>query len=72
MVQELQAASKDLRHLVSFVMHHLMSKLTRSHKAVRGLWMSCGKCKHGGHQSCLRAYFGETTFVHPRQSLTGS
>ena len=23
------------------------------HRGVQGLWMSCGKCKHGGHQVSL-------------------
>lgn len=27
------------------------------HQAVKGLWMGCGKCKHGGHQKCLRLYY---------------
>lgn len=24
---------------------------------VRGLWMGCGKCRHGGHQACMRAFY---------------
>ena len=29
------------------------------HSGVRGLWMGCGRCKHGGHQKCMRLYFRE-------------
>lgn len=26
---------------------------------VRGLWMGCRRCRHGGHEGCLRAYYRE-------------
>lgn len=26
---------------------------------VRGLWMGCMRCRHGGHQRCMRLYYGQ-------------
>ena len=44
------------------------------HAAVKGLWMGCGKCKHGGHQKCLRLYYSSTQLrVAPSEpSATGA
>ena len=40
------------------------------HQAVKGLWMGCGKCKHGGHQKCLRLYYSSTELrIAPLESV---
>lgn len=38
-------------------------------EGVRGLWMACGKCRHGGHQSCMRAFY-RGSLLHYTLQLT--
>ncbi|BEI90469.1 uncharacterized protein CcaverHIS019_0305390 [Cutaneotrichosporon cavernicola] len=30
---------------------------------VKGLWMSCNTCRHGGHQRCMRSYYTKSVTV---------
>ncbi|WVQ74341.1 hypothetical protein IAR50_003940 [Cryptococcus sp. DSM 104548] len=32
-------------------------------KAVKGMWMGCRKCSHGGHHACMRLYHSQATLV---------
>jgi len=33
-----------------------------SHLPVRGLWLHCGGCSHGGHHSCYRQFYSTFSF----------
>ncbi|KAK8849751.1 hypothetical protein IAR55_005086 [Kwoniella newhampshirensis] len=39
-------------------------------KRVKGLWMGCRKCDHGGHQNCMRLYHSQAPLV-PHASPSG-
>ncbi|ODN73379.1 hypothetical protein L202_07913 [Cryptococcus amylolentus CBS 6039] len=32
-------------------------------KVVKGMWMGCRKCSHGGHHACMRLYHSQATLV---------
>ena len=39
-------------------------------QGVRGLWMGCAKCRHGGHQGCMRAFHRKSLPPPLRPRLT--
>jgi len=39
-------------------------------QGVRGLWMGCAKCRHGGHQGCMRAFHRKSLPTPLRPRLT--
>jgi hypothetical protein len=34
-------------------------------EGVKGLFMACSKCQHGGHQACMRSFYRESTVSPP-------
>ncbi|ORY34659.1 hypothetical protein BCR39DRAFT_513871 [Naematelia encephala] len=33
------------------------------HQGVKGIWMGCSRCRHGGHSQCMRLYYHEAPVV---------
>ncbi|GMK56594.1 hypothetical protein CspeluHIS016_0304340 [Cutaneotrichosporon spelunceum] len=40
--------------------HRAAKICTICREPVKGLWMSCNTCRHGGHQRCMRLYYTES------------
>lgn len=40
-------------------------------EGVKGLWMGCGKCRHGGHQACMRTFYRTCPYPTPTYSVVG-
>lgn len=40
-------------------------------EGVKGLWMGCGKCRHGGHQACMRTFYRTSPYPPPTYPAAG-
>lgn len=56
----MQSPGEDMCYMVCDLLECLPSTDVLSHRTVKGLWMGCGHCQHGGHQQCMRRYYRQS------------